>query len=394
MNNVSSMSRRFAAVAVAAAFATAGFMAAGAACAHAATANVKASVANGAGYSKAVASGKTAGAAKASAKAMTGVKISLSGVKGTVTYKLSSATAYAQNKNGKIATPGAAAQTLSVSLSGAAKKKCDVYYRAYTPGYGWLGWAKNGEAAGTKVANKYISAIQVKLTAKNKALSAYKSTKSVACVSDSGFYNGLTGDAATDAMIAALAKKGGTLEGAFDAFNKKMSYAATDRAELGYAYPAKRLVTEGKAAFAKGKGDCYTYTAGFTYVARFMGYDAAPVAGKLKNKLGVYNPNSWCSIVNGDRTEIWNPQLQDSVAGDGDVFVKQNKLVLGDDGKPVKDANGNYVYEMGDDGKAKQYTICIRTYGFTKDEVNDYSKTFESKVFTGYGYATSAAEEI
>ena len=393
MNSVSLTSRRIAAVAVACAFATTGFMMAGTANAHAA--GIKTSVANGSSYAKAVAAGKTAGKANANAKAMTGIKATLSGVKGTVTYKLSSATTWAKNKNGKVAAPGAAAQTLSVSLSGTAKKKFDVYYRTYTPGYGWLGWAKNGDAAGTKVSGKTISAVQVKLVAKNKTMSGYKATKSVACISASGFYNGLTGDAATDAKVAAVAKGCELLDDAFEAFNKMMSYSDTGRAGLGYSYPTKRLLTEGKAAFASGKGDCYTYTAGFTYVARYMGYDAAPVAGKLKNKLGVYNPSSWCLVKDNGREEIWNPQLQDTLVGDKDTpFVSQTKLVLDENGKPVKDASGKYVYELDDNGNAKQYTIQIRTFGFTKDEVNDYSKTYEDHVFTGYGYATSAAEEI
>ncbi len=368
-------------------------MLAGAADAHAA--GIKTSVANGSSYAKAVAAGKTAGKANANAKAMTGIKATLSGVKGTVTYKLSSATTWAKNKNGKVAAPGAAAQTLSVSLSGAAKKKFDVYYRTYTPGYGWLGWAKNGDAAGTKVSGKTISAVQVKLVAKNKTMSGYKATKSAACINAGGFYNGLTGDAATDAKIAALTKGCDLLDDAFDAFNKMMSYSETGRAGLGYSYPAKRLLTEGKAAFANGKGDCYTYTAGFTYVARFMGYEAAPVAGKLKNKLGVYNPNSWCLVKDNGREEIWNPQLQDTIVGDKDTpFVNQTKLVFDENGKPVKDASGKYVEEKDADGKVKVYTIQIRTFGFTKDEINDYNKTYEDHVFTGYGYATSAAEEI
>ena len=395
---VSFAGRRFAVAALAAAVATAGFMMAGVASAYAV--NVKTSVANGSSYAKAVAAGKTAGSAKASAKAMKGIKVTLSGVKGTVNYKLSGAKKAVKGKNGKAAAPGAAAQTLSVSLSGAAKKKYNVYYRTYTPGYGWLGWAKNGDAAGTKVKGKCISAVQVKLLAKNKTMKAYKATEDGACISAKGYYNGLTGDIATDHEVADLAK-GKTLLEAFDEFNDMMDYYAyPNRATLGYKFPAKRFITEAKTAFAKEKGDCYTYTAGFTCVARFLGYKATPVAGKLKNKYGIYNASSWCLVKNTDedtgevRFEIWNPELQDSVIGDKDsVFVDQTKLVLDENGKPVMDG-GDYVYEKDADGNVKQYSICIRAYGFTKAEIRDYNKTFEDKVFTGYGYATSAAEEI
>ena len=393
MSAESTFNGKFIAAGVACALLAGGVALIGVAPAQAATAGAKTSIATGKNYTKAVANGKTAGSAKASAAGIKGIKIALSGTKGTISYKLTSATAWAKNKNGKVATPGAAAQTLSVSLSGAAKKKCDVYYRTYTPGYGWLGWAKNGQNAGAKVEGKVISAVQVKLVKKNSKFAAYNKTKSVACISNSGFYNGLTGDAATDAQVAQLAQDK-TLEQAFKAFIGTMDYSGTGRTELGYSFPASRLLTEGKQAFSSYKGDCYTYTAGFTYVARFLGYQTTPVAGKLKNKLGVYNSNSWCLVKNGERDEIWNAQLQDTVDADGTGLAKQNKLAFDENGQPVKGDNGNYVYEKDEDGNTKIYTITIKTYGFTKDEKNDYNTTFEKLVFTGYGYATSAAEEI
>lgn len=381
MNNKTLTGARFVAAAASVTLAG-GLMLCAPALAHAA-ASVNTSVAAGKSYSKVVANGKTAGKAKANAAALSGMKVSLKGVKGSVSYKATGASDTVAAKNGKAAATSEV-QTMSVSLSGAAKKKYDVYYRAYTPGYGWLGWAKNGAAAGTKVQGKAISAVQVKLNAKNKALSGYSATKSVACVSNAGFYNGLTGDAATDAKIASLAKKGKTLEGSFKAYLKMMEYGQGNGALKMGDYPTNRLMKEAKQAFKTHKGDCYTYTGGFTCVARYLGYEVAPVAGKLKNKYGEWSDNSWCLIKNGDREEIWNAQLQDQADPDGDGLMTQTEVVRGENGFALE--KGDTVGTYND--------IVAKCYGITKAEVNDYAATFDilPRTFTGFGYASSEAE--
>lgn len=45
---------------------------------------------------------------------------------------------------------GRAVQAVRVSLSGPVSDSYDVWYRVHAAGYGWLGWAKDGEAAGTE----------------------------------------------------------------------------------------------------------------------------------------------------------------------------------------------------------------------------------------------------
>ena len=42
----------------------------------------------------------------------------------------------------------------------------DIFYRVHSAGYGWLGWAKNGDSAGTTGLNIQIEAVQIKLVAK------------------------------------------------------------------------------------------------------------------------------------------------------------------------------------------------------------------------------------
>lgn len=42
-----------------------------------------------------------------------------------------------------------AIEALAFKLEGPAAESYDIYYRVHAAGYGWLGWAKNGEGAGT-----------------------------------------------------------------------------------------------------------------------------------------------------------------------------------------------------------------------------------------------------
>ena len=44
--------------------------------------------------------------------------------------------------------------------------KYDIYYRVHVQDYDWLGWAKNGESAGTEGLSKRLEAIQIVLVEK------------------------------------------------------------------------------------------------------------------------------------------------------------------------------------------------------------------------------------
>ena len=48
------------------------------------------------------------------------------------------------------------------------EKQYDIYYRVHTQTYGWLGWAKNGESAGTEGLGKRMEAIQIRLVKKGE----------------------------------------------------------------------------------------------------------------------------------------------------------------------------------------------------------------------------------
>ena len=57
-----------------------------------------------------------------------------------------------------------AIQLIKIKLDGELAEKYDIYYRVHSEKYGWLGWAKNGEAAGATFYD--IQAIQIKLILK------------------------------------------------------------------------------------------------------------------------------------------------------------------------------------------------------------------------------------
>lgn len=61
---------------------------------------------------------------------------------------------------------GLAIQALELRINGPFANQYDIYYRVHSAGYGWLGWAKNGDSAGTTGLNIQIEAVQIKLVAK------------------------------------------------------------------------------------------------------------------------------------------------------------------------------------------------------------------------------------
>ena len=57
-------------------------------------------------------------------------------------------------------------EAIKIKLSGALAEQYDVYYRVHVQDFGWLGWAKNGESAGSEGYGKRAEAIEVRLVAK------------------------------------------------------------------------------------------------------------------------------------------------------------------------------------------------------------------------------------
>ena len=60
-------------------------------------------------------------------------------------------------------------EAIRINLYGELANHYDVYYRVHAQSYGWLGWAKNGDAAGTAGKAKRLEGIQIVLVEKGKA---------------------------------------------------------------------------------------------------------------------------------------------------------------------------------------------------------------------------------
>ena len=56
-------------------------------------------------------------------------------------------------------------EALSITLTGQAAKRYDVWYRVYIENFGWLGWTKNGSNAGTSGCGLHVEAYQVVIKA-------------------------------------------------------------------------------------------------------------------------------------------------------------------------------------------------------------------------------------
>ena len=58
-------------------------------------------------------------------------------------------------------------EAVKLSLAGDLAKYYDIYYRAHVQNYGWLGWARNGQAAGTTKCGYRMEALQIRLVSKD-----------------------------------------------------------------------------------------------------------------------------------------------------------------------------------------------------------------------------------
>ena len=54
-------------------------------------------------------------------------------------------------------------EAVRIRLEPRFERYYDIYYRAHVENGGWLGWAKNGEPAGTTGASLRMEAIQIEL---------------------------------------------------------------------------------------------------------------------------------------------------------------------------------------------------------------------------------------
>lgn len=91
-------------------------------------------------------------------------KLSSSSVYGGIEYQVSTDGANWSNAisdGGDAGASGSALKAVRFSLTGAAAKYCNVWYRVHVSNIGWLGWTRNGCDSGTEISSDAIEAIQV-----------------------------------------------------------------------------------------------------------------------------------------------------------------------------------------------------------------------------------------
>ena len=59
-------------------------------------------------------------------------------------------------------------EAMQLSLSGEMADHYDIYYRVHAQNFGWLGWAKNGESAGTAGYGYRLEGMQIVLVKKGQ----------------------------------------------------------------------------------------------------------------------------------------------------------------------------------------------------------------------------------
>lgn len=70
-----------------------------------------------------------------------------------------------------------AMEAVTIRLTGDNAEKYDIYYRAHVTNFGWLGWAKNGEKAGSAGYAYTLQALEIKVLPKGQTPEGYNSSR-------------------------------------------------------------------------------------------------------------------------------------------------------------------------------------------------------------------------
>ncbi len=191
---------------------------------------------------------------------------------------------------------------IKISLTGEISKYCDVYYRTYVDEFGWLGWAKNGQVAGSNKINKSITNIEVKVVLKDASSG----------LSNSMYY--------IESMSKAMQKAheinnqlGRDLRKAFD-YAKTITYSRYVPADTP-SYGSENYANQG---FDNHVGNCYVMSAVFCYLAKDLGYDAHQIGGQHSS----YNTtHSWVEIEMNGTTYVFDPDFEVELHRNGYMFT-------------------------------------------------------------------------
>lgn len=192
-------------------------------------------------------------------------------------------------------------EAIRINLTGELAKYCDVYYRTHVENLGWMGWAKNGQAAGTTKLGYHMEALEVRLVLKGTYVAPnenyYKDYLNPTLQRAHEINNSLGRD----------------LRAAFN-YAKSITYSRYEPADYN-GYGSENYAAYG---FETHRGNCYVMAAVFTYLAKDLGYDAHQVGGYQ----GSYNtPHSWVEIVINGTIYVFDPDFEKELGRNGYMFT-------------------------------------------------------------------------
>ena len=142
----------------------------------------------------------------------------------------------------------------------------DIYYRVHSEEYGWLGWAKNGEKAGTTTCGYRMESLQVRIVAKGgmapgSTSGAYKTEPagSPQVRAMNGYAQGIGSSTPWLIMIDTSNNIIGIYNGSWGNWRSTHNWACSTG--LPWSPTIKGLYTMGIRGYSFGSGyTCYWYT--------------------------------------------------------------------------------------------------------------------------------------
>ena len=140
-----------------------------------------------------------------------------------------------------------------------------------------------------------------------------------------------TGDSELDALLTAAARKalksGMTqeqrLRAMYDYAMETFSYRGAENVETGSTGWELEIA---KAMLSSGKGNCYSWAAAYTYLARKVGYPAVAIAGESISPKGNRSIHAWTEIVIDGTPYTFDPEIEAVYAAtygeDYDLYMK------------------------------------------------------------------------
>ena len=141
-----------------------------------------------------------------------------------------------------------------------------------------------------------------------------------------------TGDAELDALLTEAAKEALTdgmsqeqrLRAMYDYAMETFSYRSAENVETGSTGWETRIA---KTMLSTKKGNCYSWAAAYTYLARKVGYPATAIAGESISPRGNRSVHAWTEIVIDGTAYTFDPEIEAVYAAtydeDYDLFMKE-----------------------------------------------------------------------